>query len=126
MKILRQPSTDSGTFGSWYDDDGKELCVTVELPWLNNHPQTSCIPSGVYTVERYESPRHGQVWQVMNVPDRSNIEIHGANTINDLLGCIGVGDSYGNIDGLPAVLNSQVTLNKLRGILPDSFTLIIS
>lgn len=30
-----------GTLGTWLNPDGSELCKTIELPWLNNHPQTS-------------------------------------------------------------------------------------
>lgn len=114
-----------GTFGQLIDPQGNKLCLTVELPWLNNHPQTSCIPKGNYQVKAYQSPKHGQVWQIMNVPDRSYIEIHAANTILDLLGCIGTGNALGEVEGLPAVLNSQTTLAMLRSTLPQSFSLTI-
>jgi len=53
------------------------------------------------------------------------IEIHAANFAKQLLGCIAVGSSIGEIDGTPAVLNSQHTLLKLHTILPDHFTLTI-
>lgn len=125
MRIVRNPSTPDGTQGIWYNDDGSVLCYTIELPWADNHPQVSCIPIGTYNVQKYISPKHGHVWQLMDVPNRSNIEIHGANTIDDLLGCIGVGDSFGVINLLPAVLNSQKTLNMLRSTLDDNFTLTI-
>ena len=123
--LIRKKSNNDGTLGE-LKHDGSHLCFTIELPWLDNHHQTSCIPIGNYNVEKYQSPKHGQVWQVMNVPNRYNIEIHGANTINDLLGCIGVGSSIGTIGGLPAVLNSQKTLSYLRAVLPDNFTLEIT
>lgn len=76
--------------------------------------------------ERYISPTHGQVWIATNVPGRSEIEIHAANWARELLGCLGVGDSFGTLEGLPAVLNSQATLAMLRNALPATFTLAIS
>lgn len=124
--IVRQPSTSNGTFGTFYDDKSNKLCLTVELPWLDNTPQISCIPSGTYQVSQYASPKHGLVWQILGVPDRSNIEIHPANDINDLLGCVGVGNAMGEVNGLPAVLNSQITFSMLKLKLPDSFTLDIN
>ena len=120
MKLVRSPSDSSGTFGVLYNDNMKVLCFTVELPWLDNHPQTSCIPIGYYNVEKYNSPKHGDVWQIMNVPNRSNIEIHPANLASELLGCIGVGDTIGKIEGMPAVLNSQKTFKLLKCNLKNS------
>lgn len=125
MIINRNTSSEQGTFGTLTDDNGIFICYTVELPWADNHTQLSCIPDGVYLVEQYQSPKHGQVWQIMDVPNRSNIEIHAANVASELLGCIGVGDSLGSIEGFPAVLNSQSTLQFLRNSLPNNFTLTI-
>lgn len=123
--LQRTSSDSSGTFGQLSDEIGRMLCFTVELPWLDNHPQTSCIPNGTYNVINYDSPKHGSVWQIMNVPNRSNIEIHAANTIRDLLGCVGTGDSMGTVDGLPAVMNSVKTLAYLKIVLPEVFKLVI-
>lgn len=135
MKIIRQPSTEQGTFGEWLDNNGDHLCYTVELPWNDNEPDKSCIPLDTYTFNQYESPKHGQVWIVQNVAGRSNIEIHTANFWFQLLGCIGVGDSIGQLEYdsteypeytgkiFPAVLNSQKTLDMLRSTLPATFNL---
>lgn len=123
--LTRLPSSDDGTFGQITDDTGDILCKTVELPWRDNETDKSCIPVGSYICDLYHSPRHGQVWMLRNVPGRTNCEIHAANTILDLEGCIGVGDSFGQVAGLPAVLNSKATLANLRAILPRSFLLTI-
>lgn len=125
MKLLRTYFPDR-TQGIWLNDDGSQLCCTMELPWHDNHPQISCIPEGSYTFDNYESPKHGQVWMAQNVPNRSNIEIHNANFASQLLGCIGVGNSFGSINLTPAVLNSVNTLNKLRAELPSTFNLTIT
>ncbi len=124
--LIRQASTPDGTLGIWFNQDGTELCKTIELPWLDNHPQTSCIPAMLVRFEPFISPKHGHVWVATNVPGRSEIEVHNANLAKQLLGCIGVGNSFGTLDGLPAVLNSVDTLNRLRAKLPASFTLNIS
>ncbi|MGA7236316.1 MAG: DUF5675 family protein [Bryobacteraceae bacterium] len=124
--LVRRPSTPDGTLGIWFNRDGTELCKTIELPWLDNHPETSCIPAMVVRFERFISPKHGQVWVATDVPDRSEIEVHNANLAKQLLGCIGVGNSFGTLEGLPAVLNSVDTLNRLRATLPGSFRLNIT
>ena len=69
---------------------GNELqCYTIELPWLNNQPQCSCIPEGRYVLKKRWSPKHDWHLQVMNVPNRSLILIHPANNAQkELKGCI--------------------------------------
>lgn len=125
MKIIREPSTPQGTFGTWYNDDGGILCLTCELPWLENAQEISCIPVGTYQVIPHSSPAHPNVWEVSNVPLRSGILIHNGNTENDSKGCIIVGQYKGIIDGLPAVMDSDITLNMLRNTLPQTFPLTI-
>lgn len=125
MYLNRFKSDENGTFGTLMDDMSHQLCFTIELPWCDNHTMVSCIPEGIYQVEAFQSPKHGDIWKLMNVPGRTTIEIHPANDIDDLLGCIGVGDGLGTVSGLPAVLNSQKTFMRLKNELPDSFELTI-
>ncbi len=113
------------TFGTMRTESSF-LCFTIERPWLDNQSKISCIPVGTYSVQKYISPKHGEVWEVMNVPNRYNIEIHPANFASQLLGCIAPGSSMGEINGVPAVLNSQNTFKALKKALPDNFTLIVS
>lgn len=117
--------TSNETFGTM-GTESDFLCFTIERPWLDNKPQVSCIPAGTYDVEKYISPKHGDVWQIMNVPNRSNIELHPANFSSQLLGCIAPGTAMGNIGGIPAVLNSKAAFLMLKNKLPDKFTLTIS
>lgn len=124
--LKRNPSTTNGTFGILTNSDGKELCFTLELPWLNNEPNKSCIPVGTYTVIPHSSIVHPSTWEITNVPGRNEILIHNANVASQLLGCIAVGDHIGKLDGMPAVLHSVATLDNLRKELPDTFTLIIT
>lgn len=127
--LQREPSTTHGTFGALISPDGKLLADTVELPWINNCPRTSCIPQGEYRCRKYSGTKFKDVWLLEDVPHREDILIHNGNTILDILGCIAVGTGRGTVDTksgpLPGVLNSRVTLNKLRAQMPSEFILII-
>lgn len=76
--------------------DGTPRFVTLELPWKDNHPRESCIPALTYLCKRINSPKHGETFEITGVPGRSFIEFHGASTIADLLGCVGVGEFFHN------------------------------
>ena len=122
LTLERVSTSDNGTIGKLFRDDVR-IAYTCELPWKDNHNQVSCIPQGTYTVTKFTSPSKGRVFLVHDVPDRSMIEIHAGNTMEDVLGCICVGDALGSVHGLPAVLNSRLMLSKLLESLPDSFTM---
>lgn len=126
IQITRTCSSLKGTFGVLSINDIPQ-CVTCELPWLDNAPGVSCIPPGTYAVVRHASPKFplGNTWEITGVPARSGILIHNANDIADLEGCIAVGQYFGMLNGMPAVLNSGVALSMLNHQLPDSFTLTI-
>jgi hypothetical protein len=64
-----------------------DLCYCLEREWLNNKEDVSCIPEGTYIFKR---DRHGrfQWYSCDNVKNRTNIEIHGGNTVDDSLGCL--------------------------------------
>lgn len=49
------------------------------------------IPCGTFPVTLYDSPKHGRVPLLHDVPGRTWIEIHPGNTIKDTEGCILVG-----------------------------------
>jgi len=83
--------------------DGEFEGFTLELPWLDNKKSISCIRSGKYEIRFREEPtpmtmkyRKKYDWfhwhlQLIGVKGRSGIYIHIANTVKDLLGCIGIG-----------------------------------
>jgi Family of unknown function (DUF5675) len=124
--LAREASSNNGTLGEILNPDGSHLCYTCERPWLDNTPDTSCIPTGTYSCVPHDSAAHPNVWELQNVPDRSGILIHNGNTENDSEGCIIVGATQGTLGGLPAVLNSNVTLEMLQQTLPLNFTLTIT
>lgn len=71
----------------------RRLCAnTLELPWRNNEPRTSCIPAGTYRVRLSFSPRFLRTLpELLGVPGRSGIRMHPGNTVSDTSGCILVG-----------------------------------
>jgi hypothetical protein len=137
--ITRIPQ-DKQTLGKWISyENGKVIfaCDTIELPYLNNRPQISCIPKGVYNVVYRESAKYPRHYYIQDVPNRDLILVHQANFVGsnnpkthkpDLLGCIGVGNGYGDIngDGIVELLRSTPTLNKLIDVMgKESFKLTI-
>ena len=111
--------------------DGGAAIGALELPWLDNKQDISCIPLGTYTCKRtIDRKMHsGKVipvtYEVTGVPDRSGILFHRGNTTQDTRGCILV--------GMQIKLSSTVWLDQSRkamnllltGIEEDSFKLKI-
>jgi hypothetical protein len=106
-------------------------CYTIERPWLNNKPRKSCIPKGTYRCiphgwEPNTKVKKKRTWEITNVPDRSAILIHIANTASQLEGCVAVGQIRGRLNGKHAVLESAKAINRLREIIGNNvFTITI-
>lgn len=102
-------------------------CHSLELPWLNNKTDKSCIPNGIYLCRKIASPNHGRCFEICNVPERTLVRGHSANFTSELLGCIAFGDSSDDInnDGILDVTNSRNTFEKLMSKLPQEFWLEI-
>ena len=129
--ILRTYNTDFVTIGQLFFRNKQKLIdkvVTLELPWKDNKPNVSCIPVGKYKVKKTYSPHFGKdMWEVLNVQDRSGIRIHIANYVSELKGCIAPGlDAKDiNLDGIIDVEDSTQAYSKLQENLPDEFDLTI-
>jgi hypothetical protein len=126
IRVLRTIDNGKQTNGVLYvEKDNKILfeCYTLELPWKDNQRRISCIPEGTYKAIKHRSPKFGESVWIQNVPNRSEILIHPANYVRQLLGCIAPGDSLRDIDGdgLDDVTNSRNTMNKILALLPNSF-----
>lgn len=104
---------------------GKYICMTLERPWLDNKPNVSCIPSGIYTCNRINSPHFGETFDVSSVPGRSHILFHSGNTPADTEGCIIVGRTL--VPHIPDIRDSRAAHTTLMAALDgiDSFTLEI-
>ena len=115
---------------------GDRTFYTIELPWLDNETDESCVPAGTYSLIPYLSPTHGQTWRLHNptlgvwgqsdIPPtvmRTEIELHAMNFARESEGCIGVGltgddmldSETGQIE--PAVQNSVAAIAQLRQLL---------
>lgn len=78
----------NGTNGELFYND-KRICFTIELPWLNNKSQISCIPEGRYELQKRYSEKYKHHIEVKPVAKRSYILIHPANDAKkELKGCI--------------------------------------
>lgn len=78
-----------------YDPEGTNgelklvVCNTIELPWLQNQRNVSCVPEGRYELRKRFIKKFGLHLLVVDVPDRSWILIHPANEAKtQLKGCI--------------------------------------
>lgn len=102
-------------------------CHTLELPWLDNKQQVSCIPMGTYDVVKRYSQRFDNHFHVRKVPNRSWILIHYGNYYRDTQGCILVGRTLADIDndGYSDVTHSKQTMLELNRIMPECFKLTI-
>lgn len=147
--VISRKSTPKQTFGCFYVFDRERAvfdCCTLELPWLNNQRNISCISTGEYPVEKIYSEKFGNCFLLKNVPGRSAILIHIGNYATDRKerglvkamtrakerrvdteGCILVGMRWEDIngDGNLDVIESGVAMALLLDILPNSFKLII-
>ena len=106
-RLQRKPPDAVCTMGEWFNN-GTHFCWTLER--LPSDPVHPCIPAGIYALQKYISPHLGrEVLLLLNVPGRSEIEVHNANYVYQLLGCIAVGQS----ETVDAVWNSVAALNAL-------------
>lgn len=114
LKLERFAYHPAGALGRLYLPDGTVL-FTVERPWKGNEPYLSCIPEGVYDLWPHNGRRYKNVWQVMNVPERTAILIHEGNYPTDVQGCISIGMRL--FDTVVGVADSRKAMKKLREVL---------
>lgn len=100
-----------GTNGAvWLN--GELVCYSIELPWLDNIRNISCIPEGTYSLSKRYSKRFGWHILVEDVPQRSGILFHPANDARkELRGCIA---PVSKLTGIGKGINSRVAFEKLR------------
>jgi hypothetical protein len=106
-------------------------CFCLELPWLNNKVNVSCISDGTYPVVKYSYAGHPNVFWIKNVPGRSGIMIHIGNFVTgpkiDSEGCQIPGLDFVDIngDGNLDIVAPDIALAAMNHFLPNSFTLTI-
>ena len=127
--------TDKETFGDVVASNGGATftCKSLELPWLNNQRNISCIPAGTYELKFTRSFKYPLgTYEVQKVPNRSGIRIHIGNYATgkkvDIEGCILLGNAFNDInkDTYLDITNSTITVNAFVGFLgKKDATLII-
>lgn len=109
VELIRlEENHDHGTFGV-LKINKEVFCCTLEPPDRLNTQNVSSIPAQQYICERYRSPKYGNTFKVTNVPGRSSVLIHAGNVVNHTKGCIILGQYFGKLKDLRAVLNSGKT-----------------
>lgn len=125
LRLIRLVEKEDATFGVLLIDEIPRL-VTLELPWVFNEKNVSCIPVGRYQISRFDSPKHGETFQVSNVHGRSEIEFHPGNFAKDTLGCILVAEKFSDKYGASVIDDSlegfEKFLRYMNGIDEASLT----
>jgi hypothetical protein len=107
MPATLRRTNDDGTCTLGTLTYGDREWLTLELPWKENRTGISCIPTGTYHAVRDFHKGEYEVWELTDVPGRSQIQIHIANTPSQLRGCVALGITRGELHGEPAVLRSR-------------------
>jgi len=93
------PSRTLGWLSVWEGPVRLFRCACLELPWLNNEAQKSCVPAGEYPLILEYSPSFKtDLWELKLVPGRSECKIHAANFPHELRGCIAPGMVHADLD----------------------------
>ncbi|WP_165748655.1 DUF5675 family protein [Cellulophaga sp. Z1A5H] len=86
--LLHRTYFEEGTNSALFYN-GQFLGFAIELPWLNNQKNVSCIPEGEYELKARYSAKFGHHLHIVDVKDRSPILLHPANHAkHELRGCI--------------------------------------
>lgn len=116
-------------------------CDTIERPWIptplsrGGRKSESCVPTGIYRLERHNSEAHPDTWALVN-PDldvlhyedrarpnaRALVLIHPANYARELRGCIAPGLRRAiDGEGFHMVTSSRLAMLEVRRfVLPSS------
>ena len=130
LVLTRVSESVDGTWGTLSLPHKQPLCWTLELPWLDNKRNVSCIPPGTYDVIKRQSKTFkGWVCELQNVPGRDGVLIHPGNTVLDIRGCILVGLQLGELvtpkGTMEAVVMSRSAMTRLLDSTGMEFSLEI-
>jgi len=102
---------------------------SLECPWKNNEPFESCIPDGVYRIDPWQSPTHGECYIISGGTVgktegvRTYCLFHAANKVSQLQGCIALGLSWNGQNLRDSGAAIKLFLRELNG---ESAMLFIS
>lgn len=116
--VLHRTYFEESTNGALFYND-QFLGFAIELPWLNNQRNVSCIPEGTYKMKARYSAKFGHHLQIKDVKARSLILMHPANNAKrDLRGCIA---PVVQLIGIGQGTHSKILLQKLVSLCYQSF-----
>lgn len=105
-----------GTFGALKINKAV-FCVDLEPPDRENVQFISSIPAQQYDCHRFNSPKFGETFKIMNVPGRDKVLFHPGNYVSQTEGCILLAQYFGKLKGNRAVLNSGNTFREFMRIM---------
>lgn len=95
-------------------------CKTLELAYRGNKKNISAVIAGIFPLVLEWSPKFKKMlWELKDVPGRSEAKFHVANFVHQLNGCIALGYHYKDIDGDGRVdiMSSSKALSGFHGAL---------
>lgn len=119
--LIRDWQDSNQTLGVCYvkNEQGKIIFKSeaIERGWRNNQNRVSCIPEGEYPVKYEWSNRfRKKLYEIYEVPNRSECKFHAANYARQLNGCVALGNKRLDIDndGYKDVTSSRITMKKFH------------
>lgn len=136
--IIEREYFPTETIGNLYDPEMVPIARTLELPWLDNKSNVSCIPEDEYIIHKMKPGVAGRDYGYFRfqevagrgknmVLNMSTILMHRITFVKDLKGCVGIGSRFKDLnkDGVPDMVESGKKLQWMYENLPDTFLLII-
>jgi hypothetical protein len=141
LKVSWKPKNNHMETGLLYRDHPCSICnegmlfisgeffYTLELPWLNNVRNISCIPPDEYLcefIEESNNKKFHDCYAVRNVPARAGVLIHNGNLVTHTHGCVLIGKARSKFLRQPSIEKSKSALSDLVYLMnKDSFILKI-
>lgn len=101
------------------DDNGWPVfsAPCIERGDRNNERNVSNVPPGTYPLDLEYSPKFGtDLWELKEVPNRSECKVHASNYWNQLNGCIAPGSYLTKLNGdaYQDVAESRLSLDRFH------------
>ncbi len=119
-RYIQDENQSSGVVTVFIDGQPVYSGVSLERGWRNNESNVSCVPAGEYPLKLEYSPRFKKdLWELKEVPNRSEAKFHSANYWNQLNGCIALGLKYADInaDNYADVVKSVIAMSLFHEVL---------
>lgn len=102
--------------------------ISLERGWLDNKPNKSSVPVGEYKcIKEYSSRFKKYLWELKDVPNRTECKFHASNFWNQLNGCIALGYTAKDIGGDEKldITNSYKTMTTFEMLLDEDKEIIV-